>query len=814
MWISNCITITMKGRFFHLGSYFSCEIILQTLLGVCTWFPLARSNEIGTLKVLNVVLQTSMDIWFINTFQFLFSTAVFFGYIRYRYTQWFLIVNIFNIIKVLSYGIFLVLSRRSAGEKMSNDDYLNFSWMCGALSCAVTNSIIHTVWFPHIFRYVIGYKINTHTSFRNSNSLGGLDCTSCPLLGEEEEDKDKDSDIEYKKTTQATITNLLMLSKPDWVILSIAFLNGIIAAILQAYIPNITGRILDHAALDINQDVFKQECILFLIVCVACALFSGIRGGLFTYTSGNLNIRIRQKLLWSLLHQEIGFYDDNQIGEITSRQNNDTSTMAHQISLNLNVFMRSIVQSVFVLLFMFQSSWQLTIITFCMIPLTYLTSHYYGKLLRRISEACSKLIADASSIADEALTTMTTVKAFGSESYVFNDYTKKMLHYLKNQRHETFAYTIYALITTILQNIVTAVVMFYGGHLVFHNKMKTGALISFMFYQQSLAGAFQAIGDVVSGLMSALGSARKVFEWMYRVPKISPPGTYIPPETMFQGEITFDNVVFSYPSRPDIPVLKGINLSIQPGTVVALVGKSGGGKSSIIKLIEHFYEPLEGNILLDKIKVQEYDQLFLSKHISIVSQESILYNRSILKNILYGIENYDETSYSDGNACILPSKVSWDIKQDDIEHLFLRPKYPNMDEIITACRIANIHDFIINLPEGYNTNCGDRGVQLSGGQKQRICIARAIIRNSSILLLDEATSALDTESESLVQKALDNLMQNKKRTIVVIAHRLSTVKNAHNIIVIENGTVAEQGKHDELLLKEGVYWNLVKSQLH
>ncbi|MEW5315495.1 MAG: hypothetical protein WDW38_006919 [Sanguina aurantia] len=310
--------------------------------------------------------------------------------------------------------------------------------------------------------------------------------------------------------------------------------------------------------------------------------------------------------------------------------------------------------------------------------------------------------------------------------------------------------------------------------------MSPGALVSFMFYQQSLSGSFQMITDCFSALSAAVGAADKVIELIERPPKI--PATGLRTLAAFTGRIELERVMFSYPARPLVSVLNNMSFIVQPGEVVALVGPSGGGKSSIVKIIERFYVPSSGRVLLDGWDVGDFDPKWLHSQIALVSQEPILYARSIHRNILYGLEA------EDGVSCP-----------------------PSSAAVQEAAEQANAHDFIMGFPEGYQTCCGEKGISISGGQKQRIAIARALVRQPKVLLLDEATSALDADSEAVVQEALDRLM--KHRTTLVIAHRLSTIQNADRIIVIAKGAVQEMGSHTALLEAGGMYASLVRRQL-
>eukprot|EP00887_Chlorella_sp_A99_P006350 scaffold3.g6350.t1 len=607
----------------------------------------------------------------------------------------------------------------------------------------------------------------------------------------------------------ATIAALLRLAAPDTPILLLAFTAGAVAAL---------GKILDYASIDPDPHAFRLTTLRLLGVALGCAVFTGVRGGLFTVSMTRLNVRIRKQLFASLMNQDTAFFDMTKTGEITSRLSADTTTVSDQICLNLNVMLRrsltptplspahrppptaryaaalfshSLTQAAMVLAFMFIASWRLTVVTFVMIPLVLVICKLYGAYYRKMSKRVQTELAEANSVAEEALSSMTTVKAHAAEASTEAAYAGKLLRFYHLQFREAVAYALYMSTNTFLSSAVVAVVLFYGGSLVLDGIMSAGSLISFMLYQQSLSSAFTALGDVFSALSAAVGAADKVVELMARRPGIPPPGTLAPPQ--FAGKVALRDVVFAYPARPQLRVLSGLSLEVQPGEIVALVGPSGGGKSSIVKLVERFYVPSSGRVLIDDRDAGEYAPSWLKRRVALVSQEPVLYARSVRRNIVYGLEAEDG---------VAPGEV------------------PGQEEIEEAARLANAHQFISALPDGYDTECGEKGVQLSGGQKQRIAIARALVRRPTVLLLDEATSALDADSEAVVQEALDRTMKNRTvggarttRNVLVIAHRLSTIQDAHRIVVIQHGCVAEVGTHEELLERGGTYASLVRRQL-
>lgn len=655
--------------------------------------------------------------------------------------------------------------------------------------------------------------------------------------GEEEEEGDEElspeavrgsSDITGDAVYKAKWSDLLALTYPDLNLIALAFIFLLLASAAQIYIPTFTGKILDaltkafsddkdHSKIPIWQvPGFISNVVRLVLASIACGVFSGIRGSIFTLVGGRVNIRLRVRLMDSLLAQDIGFFDVTKTGDITSRLSSDTTLVGDQISLNVNVFLRSLVQVIGVLLFMFVLSWQLALLAFISVPVITALSKIYGEYVRKLTKLMQKKLADGNSTAEAAISSMATVRAFDAGESELVEFENSLKAYLSLNRRSAFAYFGYATCVTSLPNLVTAVVLFYGGLLVRNGDMTSGQLVSFLLYLQSLSEAFGSMGYIFSSLTQAVGAADKVFELMHRKPKLTPPTavdgpditlphrssliavsrTYLQKMTGLrpsecQGAIELDSVSLCYPARPQRQVLNNMNLKVPSGAVVALVGPSGSGKSSVMSLVQHLYEPTQGRVMIDGICVHELSPHWLSRHVSVVSQEPTLFARSIKKNIMYGLDG--------------------------------TPEEPTFEEIQEAARLANAHDFIEKLPFGYDTECGERGVTLSGGQKQRIAIARALVRKPKILLLDEATSALDAESEALVQEAIDVMLArgrgqheaDAKMTVLVVAHRLSTVRNSDVIFVVQDGEVVEQGSHEQLIANaDGAYSNLVLRQMN
>ena len=398
---------------------------------------------------------------------------------------------------------------------------------------------------------------------------------------------------------------------------------------------------------------------------------------------------------------------------------------------------------------MFRLSWRLSLITIAGLPLIAITEQYFGNFYDRLSTAIQDSISKTSQVAEEVVSNFRTVLSLAGEKEELERYRKDLKTVYKYQLKLAGIYASSIWAETSLSLVLTLATLYYGGHLVMVGLLDSKNLVSFLIYQINLGDCLQSMGNVYTGLMQAVGASRKVIQYLHRNPKQRRSGPLLPPG--ISGKIEFKNVDFCYPNRKNAPVLKNISFTVEPGQVVALVGKSGSGKSSCLALLQRFYEPQSGEILLDDIRLGEYDHSFLHNIMSMVSQEPVLFARSIKDNIKYALEISDE-------------------------------------EVEQAAKMADAEAFIKDLPKTFDTECGEKGTQMSGGQKQRIAIARALIRKPSILLLDEATSALDATAEAAVQATLSKAMAG--RTVLVVAHRLSTIKNADLILVVSNGVVS------------------------
>ncbi|CEF68673.1 ATP-binding cassette sub-family B member 9 [Strongyloides ratti] len=572
-----------------------------------------------------------------------------------------------------------------------------------------------------------------------------------------------------------------------------AFFFLFLFALSKVFTPYYTGEVVAsviHAKAG-DYSALNKAVLIMTILSLAGALFGGLRGASFTYAQARVDRRIRDDLFRSIVNQEIGYFDGNQTGEICSRLNADCQTMSNTLSLYMNVLTRNLTMLVGSLIFMFSLSWRLSMVTFIAIPLIFFVSKVFGVYYDVLAEETQDSVAKSNAHAEEILSAIRTVKSFACEKFEAKRFLGFLDATLKIGGKRALVIIGYIWVLEIFQMGILTAVLFYGGHLVLKGDINVGLLVSFMLYQFQLGENMRELSEVFNGLMQAVGASRKVFEMIDRKPIIRNNnsgfmGSAIDNDNNSRhsgdgerkptrGRIEFKNVRFAYPTRPDIMVMNGVSFTVEPGEVVALVGPSGGGKSSCISLLEHFYEPLSGEVLLDGINIKDYNHKYLHKKIALVGQEPILYSRAVHENISYGCDEVCE------------------------------------DKIIEAAKMANAHDFIMGTVDGYETNVGEKGSTVSGGQKQRIAISRALVRDPDVLLLDEATSALDSESEALVQEAIAKNL--KTRTVLLIAHRLSSIETADKIIVINHGKVEQNGKHSELMEQEGLYRQLVQRQM-
>uniref|UniRef100_A0A2K5MGY6 ABC-type oligopeptide transporter ABCB9 n=1 Tax=Cercocebus atys TaxID=9531 RepID=A0A2K5MGY6_CERAT len=514
-----------------------------------------------------------------------------------------------------------------------------------------------------------------------------------------------------EQASGATLQKLLSYTKPDVAFLVAASFFLIVAALGETFLPYYTGRAIDGIVIQKSMDQFSTAVTIVCLLAIGSSFAAGIRGGIFTLIFARLNIRLRNCLFRSLVSQETSFFDENRTGDLISRLTSDTTMVSDLVSQNINVFLRNTVKVTGVVVFMFSLSWQLSLVTFMGFPIIMMVSNIYGKYYKRLSKEVQNALARASNTAEETISAMKTVRSFANEEEEAEVYLRKLQQVYKLNRKEAAAYMYYVWGSGLTLLVVQVSILYYGGHLVISGQMTSGNLIAFIIYEFVLGDCMESVGSVYSGLMQGVGAAEKVFEFIDRQPTMVHDGSLAPDH--LEGRVDFENVTFTYRTRPHTQVLQNVSFSLCPGKVTALVGPSGSGKSSCVNILENFY-PLEGGrVLLDGKPISAYDHKYLHRVISLVSQEPVLFARSITDNISYGL-----------------------------------PAVP-FEMVVEAAQKANAHGFIMELQDGYSTETGEKGAQLSGGQKQRVAMARALVRNPPVLILDEATSALDAESEYL-----------------------------------------------------------------
>eukprot|EP01133_Synstelium_polycarpum_P000374 gene374-436_t len=526
----------------------------------------------------------------------------------------------------------------------------------------------------------------------------------------------------------------------------------------------------------------QRICMWFLILGGVVFVLSYLETALWTITGERQTNRARVEYLSSILRQEIGWFDTNKANELASRINSDTVLFQDAIGEKVGHFIHNISTFLTGFAIGFTKGWQLTLVITSVSPLLAFGGGFMAKMMTEMTRQGQEAYARAGGVAEENISSIRTVATFAGEARA----TARYAINLKEARKIGYKRAVFnGFGLGFVQFIILgtyALSFWYGSTLVAkktNNDLTghpwTGGDVVAVFFGVIIGAT--AIGQAspsLSSFANGRGAAYKIFQVIDRVSKANPFSSRGKRPDTLSGSIEFRNVSFHYPSRPDVPIFTNFNLTIKPGQTIGLVGDSGGGKSTVISLLERFYDPLGGQIFLDGEDIKRINVRALRQKIGLVSQEPVLFATSISENIRYGRE---------------------DATREEIEE---------------ACRLANAHSFIAALPQGYDTLVGEKGVQMSGGQRQRIAIARAIIKNPNILLLDEATSALDSENERIVQEAIDLLMQG--RTTIVIAHRLSTIRNADVIVFVRGGQAVERGTHDELMALGGYYYRLVERQ--
>ena len=531
--------------------------------------------------------------------------------------------------------------------------------------------------------------------------------------------------------------------------------------------------VFNHFFLGIIRDNGQLDALLFvcglIVACVILAnVFRYLERVMATKIRADLVKNIRMDIFKSVTKLHIGYFNNERKGDLISRFTNDVQEMENAVMSSLKAVLKEPITIIVYFLILFTISAKLTLFTLLVLPLTGGVLAEIIKRLKRQATKTQESLGRIVNILDETFSGMRVVKAFNARNYILRKMDEESTYYRKVSKSMSYKNEMASPVSEILGVLIIAGIIFFGGNMVLSDEstLQPEVFLGFLAIFSMIIQPAKEFSNGITALQRGTASAKRIFTLIDTQPLIENKANAVILKS-FEKSIIFKNVNFAYDA--DL-VLKNINLSVEKGKTVALIGPSGGGKSTLADLVPRFYDPTAGEVCIDDISLRDYEIESLRKQMGVVTQESILFNDTIFNNIAFGMPDVSE------------------------------------DAVMQAAKIANAHDFIMQTEQGYQTRIGERGSKLSGGQRQRISIARAVLKNPPILILDEATSALDSESEKLVQEALFNLMKN--RTSLVIAHRLSTIQHADEIVVIQEGQVAERGTHDQLIQLRGLYWKL------
>lgn len=540
------------------------------------------------------------------------------------------------------------------------------------------------------------------------------------------------------------------------------------STLLGLTMPLVVRNIVDVVFVERNFALLNAMAGLLTLIFFVQAIFSFINRYNIAFAGERVVTDLRQRLYDHLMTLSLRFFADRRTGEIVSRVTNDVTTLQAAVTDDIVTLLQQSLTLIGGVIFLFYLDWRLTSIVIIGIPLVTVVIIFLGRKIRQAATEVQDRLAEASAVVEESVGGVRIVKSFAREAYEIGRFQTKIEQTFAAAMRRAKISAILAPTIGFLAFMSITITLWFGGYEVIQGRLTPGGLVAFLIYTMLVAGPLAQFSGLYSRFQSALGATERLFELLDLQPDIADASDAYPLPTIV-GQVRFERVSFEY--ETNAPLLHAIDLAVEPGQVVALVGPSGAGKTTLVNLIPRFYDVSAGIITIDGHDVRQVTGLSLRQQIGIVPQESAIFSDTIRENIRYG---------------------KLEASQAEIE---------------AAARAANAHDFIMRTAQGYDTLVGERGIKLSGGQRQRIAIARAILKNPRILILDEATSSLDSESEQLVQEALERLMQS--RTSFVIAHRLSTVTNADWIVVLDEGRVVEQGSHAQLLAEEsGLYRRL------
>lgn len=559
--------------------------------------------------------------------------------------------------------------------------------------------------------------------------------------------------------------------KPYWKRGLAAGICTIIAAGGTAYLPFVIKDMVDQVLSEKNTTMLNWIVLSIIVVFVIRGIAYYGQSYLMNYVGQRVIIDIRKAVFEKLQRLSMSFYDKHKTGTIMSYVTNDVSALQSAMVDNVVEMITETVILVASIVMMIYLDWKLFLVTFATFPVVLFFIDSFGKRIRKSGSRIQEAAADITSVLQEVASSPRVIKSFVREGYEVERFDKEnMNNFRANMKYAQLSSTLTPTIEFVAA-VGVSIILWYGGNSVINGSITAGSLVAFLTYAVNISNPIKRLSRVIGNIQKALAAAQRVFD-VLDLPediKNAPDAKALPP---VKGDVRFKDVCFAYNESEE--VLSHVSFEVKPGEMIAFVGPSGAGKSTVASLLPRFYDATNGSITIDGQDIRKVTLDSLREQVGIVPQETVLFNGSVYDNILYG--RLDATR----------------------------------EEVEAAAKAANAHDFIMQLPDGYETMLGDRGMNISGGQRQRISIARAILKNPQILILDEATSALDTESERVVQEALDRLMVG--RTSFVIAHRLSTIKNADKIMVLEKGQLIEQGNHDELMAMDGLYAHLYKIQ--
>ncbi len=550
-----------------------------------------------------------------------------------------------------------------------------------------------------------------------------------------------------------------------------AIIGVLFSAGLSLVFPAVISSVVDSVFVEADLALLDEITLLLLLVFLLRSFAAFAQNYNLNYVGEKIVVDIRQELYAHLQFLSVRFYTDRRVGELVSRISSDVTVVRTVLTGNISTLLQQSMTLLGSIGVMFWLNWRLTLFIIVLMPVIVGVGFVLGSAIRRMSTRVQDEIAGATVVAEEVFQNIREVKSFARENYEIRRYNRAIEVAFRAAVKLLTVRSVFGPVIGFFAFAGLALILWFGGREVLDGRLSAGELIAFLIYGLTVAGSFAGLINLYSQFQEALGATKRVFQLLDTKPDIQD-SAGAQELANVDGGITMRDLSFSYEEGNE--VLSGVNLVIEAGEIIALVGPSGAGKSTLFNLIPRFYDPDAGAIFIDGHDIRDLTQSSLRRQIGVVPQETLLFGGSIRENILYGKLDAEEA------------------------------------EMIAAARSANAHDFISALPKGYETIVGERGVKLSGGQRQRVAIARALLKDPAILLLDEATSSLDNESEQLVQDALGKLMQN--RTTVIIAHRLSTVRIAHRIAVLDAGRLIELGTHDQLLGRQGLYAKLYAMQ--